>query len=195
MARITDPKRLENIKESTISLIVEQGYGEASIAAIAAKAGVADGYLYRHYPSKASLVSDLFGESAAIIFQHINDKLDNYTSFENFVISYLEGLVTIINERPNNAKFFIQLFNDYTFKIESHIKIEIETFCKRLIEKGLENNEISADTSIVDAYTILMIIPLQIFGLYLKGFFGLHEISTSEIATSISKTCMKIVKK
>lgn len=41
-------------------LISEGGYGSASVAAIAGRAGVSAGALYRHFPSKVDLVSELF---------------------------------------------------------------------------------------------------------------------------------------
>jgi AcrR family transcriptional regulator len=41
-------------------LIEEGGYGSASVAAIADRAGVAAGTLYRHFPSKAELFVEVF---------------------------------------------------------------------------------------------------------------------------------------
>lgn len=42
------------------SVVEEHGYGGASVAAIAARAGVATGTLYRHFPSKADLFVEVF---------------------------------------------------------------------------------------------------------------------------------------
>jgi AcrR family transcriptional regulator len=41
-------------------VITEGGYGSASVAAIATRAGMATGALYRHFPSKADLFVELF---------------------------------------------------------------------------------------------------------------------------------------
>jgi AcrR family transcriptional regulator len=53
-------------------LIEEGGYGSASVAAIAQRAGVAAGTLYRHFPSKAELFLEVFravcaGEERAML--------------------------------------------------------------------------------------------------------------------------------
>jgi AcrR family transcriptional regulator len=56
---------------SAQELVEEGGYGAASVAAIAERAGVAAGTLYRHWPSKGELFAELFrvvcdGEVAAM---------------------------------------------------------------------------------------------------------------------------------
>jgi AcrR family transcriptional regulator len=45
-------------------LLEEGGYAATSVQAIAERAGVATGALYRHYPSKAELFVDVFREAA-----------------------------------------------------------------------------------------------------------------------------------
>src|SRR3954462_1381728 len=41
-------------------LIARGGYREAQVAAVAARAGVATGTVYRHFPSKAGLFAEVF---------------------------------------------------------------------------------------------------------------------------------------
>jgi AcrR family transcriptional regulator len=46
--------------EATADLLREVGYGQLTIEAVAARSGVAKSTIYRHYASKAELVSDAF---------------------------------------------------------------------------------------------------------------------------------------
>lgn len=48
------------IVDAAIALLSEQGYAGCSVAAVAAKAGIATGSVYRHFPSKAELVAEVF---------------------------------------------------------------------------------------------------------------------------------------
>jgi AcrR family transcriptional regulator len=50
--------------DAAMELIGEGGYGSASVVAIAERAGVSAGALYRHFPSKIDLFSELFREVA-----------------------------------------------------------------------------------------------------------------------------------
>lgn len=56
---------------AAIATLTESGYGGCSIAAVASRAGVATGTVYRHFASKAELVGEVFervvsGEVAAV---------------------------------------------------------------------------------------------------------------------------------
>jgi AcrR family transcriptional regulator len=54
----------ERLLAAAFGLLEEDGYGAASVAAIAARSGVAVGALYRHFPSKADLFVEVFRTAA-----------------------------------------------------------------------------------------------------------------------------------
>jgi AcrR family transcriptional regulator len=54
----------ERLVAAARELIEEGGYAAAPVAAIARRAGVADGALYRHFPSKAELFLEVFRDAA-----------------------------------------------------------------------------------------------------------------------------------
>src|SRR5439155_16229890 len=59
----TEARRAEvrdRIVRAAFELIRRGGYREASVAAVAAGAGVATGTVYRHFPSKAELFAEVF---------------------------------------------------------------------------------------------------------------------------------------
>jgi AcrR family transcriptional regulator len=59
----TDAKRAatrERVVVAARELIARGGYREAQVAAVAARAGVATGTVYRHFPSKADLLTEVF---------------------------------------------------------------------------------------------------------------------------------------
>ena len=50
----------EAVLEAAIALLAERGYAACSMAAVASRAGIATGSLYRNFPSKAELAAELF---------------------------------------------------------------------------------------------------------------------------------------
>jgi AcrR family transcriptional regulator len=52
------------ILRAAFDLLTEHGYAGCSVAGVASRAGVATGTVYRHFPNKASLVTEVFREAA-----------------------------------------------------------------------------------------------------------------------------------
>ena len=50
----------ERIVAAALALVAKGGYREAQVAAVARRAGVAIGTVYRHFPSKADLLTEVF---------------------------------------------------------------------------------------------------------------------------------------
>jgi AcrR family transcriptional regulator len=50
----------EAIRRAAIALLAESGYAGCSISAVAARAGVATGTVYKHFPSKSDLFTEVF---------------------------------------------------------------------------------------------------------------------------------------
>jgi AcrR family transcriptional regulator len=61
----------EAVLAAAIAVLTERGYGGCSVAAVAERAGIATGTVYKHFTSKAELVGEVFelvvsGEVAAV---------------------------------------------------------------------------------------------------------------------------------
>lgn len=72
MSTVAGPATRQRLVAAARQLIEQGGYGAASVAAIAERAGVAAGTLYRHYPGKAELFLEVFrsvcaGEERAML--------------------------------------------------------------------------------------------------------------------------------
>lgn len=53
--------RKEQIISAALSLVAQEGLGAASVRAIAQRAGVTEGALYRHFPNKDELIRSIYG--------------------------------------------------------------------------------------------------------------------------------------
>jgi len=55
----------ERIVDAALTQLAEGGYASASVVAVARRAGVATGSVYRHFPSKADLFAEVFRRASA----------------------------------------------------------------------------------------------------------------------------------
>ncbi len=66
----------DKLLRAALLLVARDGFGAATTAAIAAQAGVAEGTLYRHFPSKDDLLIEVYRQVKAAVFRAISDGED-----------------------------------------------------------------------------------------------------------------------
>jgi AcrR family transcriptional regulator len=96
-ARLTASR--ERILAAALALVAEHGYAGCSVAAVARHAGVATGSVYRHYPSKADLVSEVFRTAC----QREVDALARAASLEETAASALAAAIRTFAGRAMRA--------------------------------------------------------------------------------------------
>src|SRR3954462_224048 len=66
-SHLAEERRLDarrRIVAAALEIVAEDGYAAASMAAVARRAGVATGSIYRHFPSKGELLAEVFRDAA-----------------------------------------------------------------------------------------------------------------------------------
>ncbi|NJO68626.1 MAG: TetR/AcrR family transcriptional regulator [Bacteroidetes bacterium] len=181
MARIIDETKITRIKAATLEMVVARGYGGASISEIANLAGVAEGYLYRHYKGKAELVNDLLFSNLNELIILLESLLDNHHSVKEIFEKLTRVLFELANTDPDRIKFLYVLMHDYNFKIQEEQREKIISLCKRVKDIGLSTKELSPDIDEETIYLLGVAYPIQFINLHLKGFFNQSALAENEI--------------
>lgn len=63
----------ERLSRAALDLFTTQGYHASTTPQIAAKAGVAEGTIYRHFSSKEHLLNDLYRRAVRLLLQDVRD--------------------------------------------------------------------------------------------------------------------------
>ena len=187
MARTIDNTKIENIKSAALKLVVEKGYGGASIAAIAKKAGVAEGYLYRFYHSKYELVNDL-------LFSGLNELMDNHDmlisdpllSVKDAFEKLIRSLFEMAEQQPEKIKYLFVLMHDYNFNIHPEQRKRIFDLCRKVKNKGVKKGEILSTVDEETIYVFAVMIPIQFINMRFKNFFEKSSIGEREIKKVIN---------
>jgi len=173
MARLIDEGKIQRIREATIKLVVENGYGGAAISSIARRAGVAEGYLYRFYASKQELVVELLYAKVAQIIEKLEFLLNSCTRIKEVINQLIGEFFKMATDSPEEIKFMHVLMHDYNFQISDEQRLHIKSLCEKVIHVGIENGEVNPNISHEEAYGIVVIYPIEFINLRMKGFFGI----------------------
>ncbi len=193
MARVVDETKIGRIKEATVELVVNNGYGGASISSIARKAGVAEGYLYRFYSSKQELVSALLYDRVGQIISNLEQVLQCCSSVKEVMDLLISEFFEMAEQSPVNVKFIHVLMHDYNFQVSDEQREQIKQLCDRVIRIGSANGELQAGVTAEEIFGMAIIYPIELINLRMKGFFG-RQGWTGEDKTRVSVFCIKALK-
>lgn len=161
MARITDQRKVERLKQSTMKLVVERGFGGASVALIAKDADVAAGYFYLHYKSKYEMVNSILQEVYSEVFGIFDEFIQHDFSFFETIENMVRYFVKIANSESIKVKFLGVLTNDYNFVIDDELRKNAFDLIGKLKQTGLESKSLDSSISNEDLYLILFITTIQ----------------------------------
>ncbi|MCL3780592.1 TetR/AcrR family transcriptional regulator [Prolixibacteraceae bacterium JC049] len=171
MARAIDTTKLERVKETAMELIVDRGYGGASISMIAKKAAVAEGYLYRFYGSKLDLVNDLLFEQMKSLLEIIEDLFHRYDTINEILSGVIKELFKRGEANPTHVKFVYVLVHDYSFRLKEEQRNSIFEVSERIKNLGVENGEIRNSVSEEEVFIMFLMHPVQYMNFRFKGLF------------------------
>lgn len=190
MARTVDTSKIDKVREAAMKLIVEKGYGGATISEIARLAGVSDGYLYRHYESKRELVQDLYRSNIQILHDEMENILGRVGSISEFFREYINFLYTVTISDPKLFWFCHMLLYDYSFSLPIHPIERIVRISKNVLEKGRSTGEISSKRDPEEVFSVMIGVPVKFLDTRMRHFFWQREITVDDVE-KVADICIK----
>lgn len=180
MARIADYTKLDRLKASTMKLVVENGFGGASVAMIAKDAKVASGYFYLHYHGKYEMVNSLLHAVYDEVIGNLRNLMVNDSSFNEIIESMISYFFIMANTNPIKIKFLYVLTNDYSFKIDGQVRKKTYGIIHKVKEKGHITNELDKKITADDLYLVIVINTIQFINQKFKNSLVEIELTNSD---------------
>ena len=159
MPRSTDTLQLEKVKKVAIQLIVEKGYEKTTVADIAKVAGVATGYIYRHYKGKQAMIQQIFEERSLNFERIVDDILTQHTDMQQVIEKYVSEVFK--NARENNVvyRFMFLIAQEKIFGKSGNRQQIIERVCNKIFDKGKSQFASTINAEIIQL--VLLNLPQQ----------------------------------
>lgn len=106
------PLKKRSIDQAAMEIFAQQGYAGATIKEIAAKAGVTEGAIYRHYASKEEMALSLFTEEMADISDQLSQALKSPLSPAKKLRTIIGNLYQAYQNEPWPLLFVILNFQN-----------------------------------------------------------------------------------
>jgi AcrR family transcriptional regulator len=179
------PSAKHRIEAAALHLFAQKGVAETSVRDIAAAAGVSDGALYRHFPSKDELVRALFaaryGELARVLGQ-----LAGGGSFATRLRALVHGLCGLHDREPDVFNFMLVVQHEQLPRYDNRAGSPVDGL-RALIRAGIADGELpEQDPDLATAIVMGIIVQPATFKLYgrITGPMG-------ELAPSLAAACLR----
>jgi AcrR family transcriptional regulator len=158
----------ERIVSAALAQLAEGGYASASVVAVARRAGVATGTVYRHFPSKGDLFAEVFRRASQREVDVLRSMTDRSEPVTHRLAAWVEAFVRRALAEPVRAYALIAEPVDPAVEAErlTFRRVYADLF-ERALQDGMHAGELPpldaelAATAIVGALAEALVGPLQ----------------------------------
>jgi len=191
----------ERILSSAHNMVVKGGFRAASVSAIAKEAGVATGTLYRHFPSKSELFSEVFRSATEKEVSKVADSINHEALVTERLKSAVYGFSRRALKSPQLAWALIAEPVDPLVDADRLLyrQAYAELF-EKLLEEGIRSGELPMQSKSVSAAAIVGVMAETLVGpLSPPSRRELHDsvtpssINEDQLIESIARFCVQAV--
>ncbi len=107
---VTEQARRAQIVAAAIDVIAEDGYGKASFAQIAKRAGLSStGLISYHFKARKNLDWAIVEEIYGRISRHMGTAMADVPGPREALVAYIEGLIGFMKTRPNLLRVMVEI--------------------------------------------------------------------------------------
>lgn len=168
----------ERISSAALQLFAEKGFDGTSVRDIARAAGIAEGALYRHFPSKEALARSLFLDGYARLAADIGDLCTAVPGFPGRVAALVGHFCRLFDEEPTLFGFLLLNQHDHLrFVDRNDDAANVVSALERVFAEAVAAGEIPPqDVALATALALGTVVQPAVFHLYgrLEGTLAGH---------------------
>ncbi len=192
MKRLSTEIRKEQIKEAALEIIYEEGIGRFTTKRLAAKIGISEGAIFRHFASKKETLLEILNDVDAQLLAVMKEiEQENETAgiklqkIVCYTIHYLvknKGLsILMLSEIAENSDPEIKS------KVQA-IFLEQRQIVEAIVRQGLERDELNSETDPRSFSLLYMGIPV---GIHIELLLNKSEFFEDDFCERTSMTFLK----
>src|SRR5690606_1214294 len=156
----------ERIEQVTLALFAEKGVDRTTIGDIARAAGIAEGTIYRHYPSKEELVWQLFSRHYLSLAERL-DRLQAACHGLRAKLAAMVGLFCSLYEQDSDMfRFLLLVQHGQLERVTAEMQTPV-TVLKTAIEAAMASGEVPRrDPQVATAMVLGIVLQVAVFRVY-----------------------------
>jgi AcrR family transcriptional regulator len=179
------PSAKHRLETAALALFARKGVAGTSIRDIAAAAGVSEGALYRHFPSKDALVAGLFAERYAALAR-VLDGLAGSGPFAARLRAVIGGLCALHDREPDAFNFMLVVQHEQLPRYDNGGGSPVDAL-RTLIASGIAAGEVPmVDADLATGVVLGIVVQTATLKLY-----GRITRPMSELAPTLADAALR----
>ena len=158
--------RQEQIKKAVLDIIFEEGLSRLSTRNLAARVGISEGALFRHFPSKVAILRGIMADVQSDLLGRLRDVASSRDPAEERLLRFMCAHVSYLLE---NRGITILLFSEAAHQGDSDMKgtlrevlAEMKVLVAGIVDDGIREGAWRDDIDPQDAAVLYMGIPVSL---------------------------------
>ncbi len=143
----------QRLEQAALSVFVERGIDGATTKEIAQRAGMAEGNLYRHYPSKEDLAFAVFSSHLTLVVQAL-DELRAGTDTRATLKRLLHRFRELFEGDPNVYAFIVIAHHSLTARTPREVRTPTDVVADVLLAGQKRGEVVSGDTLLLASMVV-----------------------------------------
>ncbi|AQZ70688.1 regulatory protein, TetR [[Actinomadura] parvosata subsp. kistnae] len=141
--------RRAQIMASAIEVIAEAGYAQASLARIAAHAGISKGVISYHFAGKDELVEQVVEHTYGAVIEHVLARMEGLTTATELLRAHITAVAEHMREHPTQVRALGEIFTNFrsadgALRYGMHTNEDLYQGIERIFRLGQESGEFRA---------------------------------------------------
>jgi len=156
----------EKIEQATLALFAEKGVDRTTIGDIARAAGIAEGTIYRHYPSKEELVWQLFSRNYLRLAERLHSLQAAREGLRGKLAAMIGLFCSLFEQDPDMFRFLLLVQHGQLERVTSEMQTPV-TVLKAVVEAAMALGEIPRqDSQVATAMVLGIVLQVAVFKVY-----------------------------
>ena len=176
----------ERIDLAALQLFADKGVDRTTINDIAASAGIAEGTIYRHYPSKAELIWQLFSANYGDLAWRLDKLQERAVGLHGKLKVMVETFCTLFEHDPAMFSFLLLVQHGQLPRVTPEMMTPVKVV-RQVIDRAMARGEIAEqDPELATAMVFGIVVQPATFKVY-----GRLATPMTELAGRLAEACWR----
>lgn len=158
----------DKIVKSAVALFIQQGVAKTTTKQIAASASVAEGSIYRYFPSKDELAWQVFKNYHQYLAMQLQQSISQDLNFEEKIHTLVSCFLKLADEDWLMFRYYLTSLHTHMQKVTQEMLTPYQVLTN-VIEESINEGEIkTADVNVITAMMMGAVHQIAINKIYLR---------------------------